>query len=299
MSNQLKSLLFFLKMMWFSLAYASTFDVYAQPGVRAGRRKSASPLNFTLCRMITNRTPEDWKTLQTEVGRILSECGFSVEIERKIESTRGAVELDVYAEETIRGRRYAIACECKHWKSRIPQTVIHGFRTVVQEIGANVGYIVSLEGFQSGAIAASELTNLQLVTWQEFQLLFEESWYEEFFTHEIDRKLDGLMTYAEPFLPLWFEKMSEGDKEAYFALKERYDLFGTIMQSLGPYTRVLHKTPIPTLPLRARLKPDPILATIPDHILDETAYREFLDASILYGEAALAEFRVLRDRYAA
>jgi len=248
--------------------------------------------------MITNSTPEDWQALQTEVGRILSECGFTVEIEKKIDSPRGAVELDVYAEETIRGRRYAIACECKHWKNRIPQTVIHSFRTVVQEIGANIGYIVSLEGFQSGALAASELTNLQLVTWQEFQLLFEESWYEEFFTKEIDRKLDGLMTYAEPFLPAWFGRMSDADKNVYLGLKERYDLFGVIMQSLGPYTRLLRKEPIPPLPLRARLKPDPILDTIPDHILDETGYRELLEASILYGEAALAEFRVLRDRYA-
>jgi hypothetical protein len=125
-----------------------------------------------------------------------------------------------------------------------------------------------------------------------------ESWFEEFFTKQIDEKLDGLMTYAEPFLPAWFEKMIDEDKVNYFTLKEKYDLFGVVMQSLGPYSRMLRKDPIPTLPLRARLKPDPILSTIPDHILDETAYRELLDASLAYGELALAEFRVLRDRYA-
>lgn len=198
----------------------------------------------------------------------------------------------------VRGRKYAIACECKYWKSRIPQNVVHGFRTVVQEIGANIGYIVSMEGFQSGAVAAGDLTNLKLVTWQEFQDLFEESWFEEYFTKQIDERLDGLMTYAEPFLPAWFEKMSDKDQSTYFSLKEKYDLFGVIMQSLGPYSRLFRKEPLPTLPLRTRLKPDPILKTIPDHILDETAYREFLDASISYGEAALAEFRVLRDKYA-
>jgi hypothetical protein len=248
--------------------------------------------------MITRSTPDSWQALQTEVGRILSECGFAVEVEKKIGSARGAVELDVYAEETVRGRRYAIACECKYWKSRIPQAVIHGFRTVVQEIGANVGYIVSMEGFQSGAVAASELTNLKLVTWQEFQGLFEESWFEEFFTKQIDEKLDGLMTYAEPFLPAWFERMIEEDKSMYFSLKEKHDLFGIVMQSLGPYTRILSKGPIPNLPLRSRLKPDPALSTIPDQILDETGYRELLEASIAHGEAALAEFRVLRDKYA-
>lgn len=155
-----------------------------------------------------------------------------------------------------------------------------------------------MEGFQAGAVAAGGLTNLKLVTWQEFQDIFEESWFEEFFTKQINEKLDGLMTYAEPFLPAWFEKMSDEDKAQYYSLKEKYDLFGMIMQSLGPYSRRFRKEPIPTLPLRAKLKPDPILSTIPDHILDETAYRELFEASVAYGEAALVEFRVLRDRYA-
>lgn len=247
--------------------------------------------------MITRSIPDSWQALQSEVGRILYECGFEVEVEKKIQSARGVVELDVYAAETVRGRKYAIACECKHWKSRIPQSVVHGFRTVVQEIGANIGYIVSMEGFQSGAVAASDLTNLQLVSWQEFQNLFEENWFEEFFTKQIDEKLDGLMTYAEPFLPAWFEKMTEEDKCKYFSLKEKHDLFGIVMQSLGPYSRILRKEPIPSLPLRTRLKPDQALKSIPGHILDETAYREFLEASIAHGEVALSEFRVLRDRY--
>jgi hypothetical protein len=248
--------------------------------------------------MITRNVPDSWQALQTEVGRILKECGFEVEIEKKVQSARGSVELDVYAEETVRGRKYAIACECKHWKSRIPQNVVHSFRTVVQEIGANVGYIVSMEGFQSGAVAAGDLTNLKLVTWHEFQDIFEESWFEEFFTKQIDKKLSGLMSYAEPLLPAWFGKMTEEDQEKYFSLKEKYDLFGILMQSLGPYTRVFRREPIPSLPLRGQLKLDSVPSTIPDQILDETAYRQLLDAAIAYGETALAEFRVLRDKYA-
>lgn len=248
--------------------------------------------------MITRTVPDSWQALQTEVGRILMECGFEVEIEKKVQSARGGVELDVYAEETVRGRKYAIACECKHWKSRIPQNVVHGFRTVVQEIGANVGYIVSMEGFQSGAVAAGDLTNLKLVTWQEFQDIFEESWFAEFFTKQIDEKLSGLMSYSEPLLPVWFAAMTDEDKKQYFSLKDRYDLFGILMQSLGPYTRIFGREPIPSLPLRAQLRLDTGPSTIPDHILDETAYRQLLDAAIAYGNTALAEFRLLRDKYA-
>lgn len=247
--------------------------------------------------MISRNVPCSWQALQTEVGRILHECGFDVEVEKKAQAVRGAVELDVYAEETVRGRKYAIVCECKYWKSRIPQNVVHGFRTVVQDIGANIGYIISMEGFQSGALSASDLTNLKLVTWQEFQDIFEESWFEGFFTNQIDERLDGLMTYAEPFAPAWFGKMSDEDKSTFRSLKKKYDLFGMVMQSLGPYSRLFGEEPIPKLPLRARLETDPRSNTIPDHILDETGYRELLESSLAYGETALAEFRVLRDNY--
>lgn len=247
--------------------------------------------------MISRNVPNSWQELQNEVGRILQECGFDVEVEKKTPAVRGAVELDVYAEETVRGRKYAIVCECKYWKTRIPQNVVHGFRTVVQDIGANIGYIISMEGFQSGAISASDLTNLRLVTWHEFQDIFEESWFEEFFTMQIDERLGGLMTYAEFILPAWYVKMSEEDRATYSSLKEKYDLFAWLMQSLGPYTRRELKQPIPPLPLRAQRSVEPYLSGIPDHILDETGYRELLESSLDYGEAALAEFRVLRDKY--
>jgi restriction system protein len=247
--------------------------------------------------MITGNEPESWQALQREVGRILSECGFVVEIEKIAECARGKVELDVYAAENVRGRKYVIACECKYWGTRIPQAVVHGFRTVVQETGANVGYIISMQGFQSGAVVASDFTNLKLVTWQEFQDIFQESWLEEYFTKQIDEKLDPLLTYTEPLLPAWFDRMTEEDKKAYFALKEKYDLFGMLMQSLSSYGRIARKKALPMLPLRALFEAAPILDTIPNHILDETAYRELLDSSVAYGEVATSEFRGLRDKY--
>lgn len=247
--------------------------------------------------MITTKYPESWQSLQDEVGRILEECGFAVEVNKTLEMARGKVEIDVYAEELVRGRKNIIVCECKYWKSKIPQSVIHGFRTVVQEVGANIGYVVSLEGFQSGSYAANEFTNIQLVTWTQFQEAFLESWYENFFTKEIDEKLDSIMTYAEPFLPSWFEKMPTKDKRRYVELREKYEIFGVIMQSLGPYSRLLTKAPIPALPLRKKWSSICDLGTMPSHILDEHGYRELLNSAIAYSDEALIEFHELRDRY--
>lgn len=112
--------------------------------------------------MITDREPADWRELQTLVARILAECGMQSEVEKSIALARGAAEVDVVALEAVQGRTNTIFCECKLWKSSVPQTVIHAFRTVVSDSGANVGYVITSSGFQRGAFAAADLTNLRL-----------------------------------------------------------------------------------------------------------------------------------------
>jgi len=124
--------------------------------------------------MITSGTPVDWRDLQEQVAGILRECGFTAEVEKTLATVRGNTSVDIYAEETVKGRKYVILSECKHWTAAVPQQVIHAFRTTVADVGANVGYVIASNGFQSGAFAASELTNLEL-TWEQFQAAFEES----------------------------------------------------------------------------------------------------------------------------
>lgn len=50
---------------------------------------------------LTTSQPKDWKDLQNRVAEILKECNFNVEIEKKAETAREKVELDVFAEEKI------------------------------------------------------------------------------------------------------------------------------------------------------------------------------------------------------
>lgn len=247
--------------------------------------------------MITNRTPNSWIDLQDQTARILDECGFTVEIEKNIETVRGTVEIDVYAEETVKGRSYKILCECKNWKNRVPQHVIHGFRTVVADIGANVGYIISASGFQSGAFSAAELTNVELMNWQGFQKAFEETWYDNYFSPTIAEDLDPLLTYTEPLLPRWFSDLPEADKEEYFSLKEQYDQLGWLIMSYSPYSRMQGNTPYPTLPARGQLATRPeVPVTIPDEILDCESYREFHELCKEVGIPAIEKFRAIRDR---
>src|SRR5436190_7050177 len=118
--------------------------------------------------MITSKTPSTWQDLQYQSARVLEECGFAVEVEKVVKLVRGKAEIDVYAEESLKGRKYIILCECKHWKAAVPQGVVHSFRSVMADVGAHKGYIISSSGFQSGSREAAELTNVELTTWERF-----------------------------------------------------------------------------------------------------------------------------------
>jgi len=120
--------------------------------------------------------------LQHDVSTILRDCGYETDTEKTIETVRGKVEVDVFA---IKKKAYTstVLCECKYWNTAVPQTVIHAFRTVVEDSGASQGIIISKTGFQKGAFEAVAKSNLVLLTWQEFQDAFSLDYVH----HVVDR----------------------------------------------------------------------------------------------------------------
>lgn len=245
--------------------------------------------------MITNHVPNTWRDLQSEVARILGECGFSVEIEKPVETARGKVVIDVYAEETVKGRKYVILCECKHWKRRVPKSVIHSFRTVISDIGANAGYIVSLAGFQSGAHEATAHTNLELVTWEQLQSSFEETWFDTYFSPSIAEELDALLTYTEPILPRWFSDLPEEEKNQFIELKKKHDPFGWMIMMCTPYLRMVNKEARVALPIINRVQSQKeIMESVPVAILQASGYREFCELAIQHGRVIIEKFRAFR-----
>jgi len=189
--------------------------------------------------MITSHVPDDWRDLQNEVARVLNECGFIVEVEKTVSTVRGDVEIDVCAEEQIDGRKYSIVCECKHWKTRVPQNVVHGFRTVVADIGTNVGYTISTAGFQEGAYEATDKTNVSLVSWTEFQDTFEKSWYETFFYPQITERFDALFSYTEPFVPNWFDALSVHQQDDL--IMTPYEKLNSLPDALAGSAQPVHR----------------------------------------------------------
>jgi len=176
--------------------------------------------------------PVDWKDLQNKIGIILTQCNFKVEIEKKVSSTRSLIEIDVYAEEIIDNRKYLVLCECKMWNSNIPQLYIHGLRTVVNDIGANKGYIISTSNFQRGAKDSAEHTNIELLTWDGFQQAFFKSWYIKYFQEKlrsmIPTKYDNLAIQ-------FFDDYDLIDKTEFRSLIDKYNALQEISDHFPYY----------------------------------------------------------------
>lgn len=122
----------------------------------------------------------DWRDLQNKVCQLFNEMAYEAETTKTVElAGRGSKEIDVYVKDPLASHNQIYLIECKHWESNIPQEVVHGFKFVMESAGANTGFIVSKNGFQSGAREAARFTNIQLVTFEELQHLYGNEWFRK------------------------------------------------------------------------------------------------------------------------
>lgn len=250
--------------------------------------------------MIERGRPTTWQGLQEQTARILRQCGFVTQLEKEIVTARGKVEVDVYAEDTTQSPSATYLCECKHWKRTVPKAVVHAFRTVVSDFGANHGFLITREGFQSGASDAAAYTNVRLLTWEAFQEVFVDRWYREYFVPILREESEPLVDYTEPINGRIFRKadaLIKASQNRFRKLRKEYQ--GLAFLALPLYLRLpmqasLHPNQSPriALPLRTSL---PVRLTtaavdLPEDLLDITNYREFLETLCGHIRTGLAAF---------
>ena len=240
--------------------------------------------------------PDNWRDLQVQVATILAECGFSTQIEKDIETVRGTVNIDVFAEDSSQRPTAVYLCECKLWGSAIPKNVVHGFRTVVSDFGANWGFIISSNGFQVGAYEAAENSNIRLMNWQEFQDLFADRWVANHMLPQISAVADPLVEYTEPINSRIARKANALDAESlasFKALRNQYAGLAYFALILDFHAGHLE------LPLEnaAREQGDINTATFPNDLLEATTLRDFMNIFIQHLATGTAAFdRVFGER---
>ncbi len=250
--------------------------------------------------MITSATIADWMDLQNQTCRILTECGIEAQTDYRLRHVRGENDIDVFATETIDGRRSTILCECKHWKTNVSKEKVDAFRTVMNDSGAHIGYIISSTNFQSGARRAAMNTNIHLVTWEEFQDRYEQTWYKNFFRKSLEIELLDFRNYSDPYATQsWTEFLSREDKVTFERLVNDHAGLGYLAVVINGEGDNIGFVQPPYLPMREFCKEQYWgldTTYFPPNVLDASDLRSLYDAILTAGKKAEAQFRVLRER---
>lgn len=106
----------------------------------------------------------NWRHYQDEVAAFFKRQGCNVEVENIVQGVRAKHEVDVHVKFLRSGIECTWIVECKLWKSKVPKEKVMALKSIVDDVGADRGIIVSEKGFQSGALDAVRNTNITLVT---------------------------------------------------------------------------------------------------------------------------------------
>ena len=125
----------------------------------------------------THRQPQTWQELQNLTAEYLTVAGYKATTPYEMNTARGKVEVDVYVEAPYELVKHII-CECKYWGTPVSKEKVHAFRTVVHDCGAELGIIISKNGYQSGAIEAAAFSNVRLESWESFLNIIMDKWID-------------------------------------------------------------------------------------------------------------------------
>lgn len=104
--------------------------------------------------------PSKWSDYQEAVAAFFRELGLDAESNVTIHGSRTTHDIDVLVRLRHIGFDVTWIVECKLWETRITKVHVLALRTIVIDVGADRGILLSESGFQSGAREAATLTNV-------------------------------------------------------------------------------------------------------------------------------------------
>src|SRR4051794_19684794 len=104
--------------------------------------------------------PDSWQHYEFDVAQLFRSRGFQVEGNASVEGVRGIHKVDVWVTGKIGELAFRWVVECKDWKANIPKEKVLALQAIVQDVGADKGFLFSEKGFQAGAIRCAHKTNL-------------------------------------------------------------------------------------------------------------------------------------------
>jgi hypothetical protein len=111
----------------------------------------------------------DWREYQTAAAEFFAGLGMRAEVETKVTGSRVSHRVDVAVSFSAYGVDHQWLVECKFWKSRVPKEKVMALKAIVEDVGADRGFLLSEEGFQSGATTAARFSNITLTNLEDLR----------------------------------------------------------------------------------------------------------------------------------
>lgn len=115
---------------------------------------------------VVDVTPK-WMNYQLEVSRFFGDLGMEALVDQTVRGVRTSHDIDVLVRGAYAGFEITWVVECKAWQSRIPKEKVLALRQIVDDVGADRGFIMAESGYQSGALEAALLSNVTLTSIEE------------------------------------------------------------------------------------------------------------------------------------
>jgi hypothetical protein len=106
----------------------------------------------------------DWNDYQEVVADFFRSLDLSAETNVSMDGARTTHMVDVVVRSKHAGFDVVWLIECKAWKTAIPKEKVLALRSIVDDTGADRGFIMAESGFQSGALEASRYANVVLTS---------------------------------------------------------------------------------------------------------------------------------------
>ena len=112
-------------------------------------------------------TRQSWRQYQEDVAALFRKMGYSATTDCAVQGVRALHDLDVWVQFDAFGLRFRWVVECKEWRTKISKEKVAALKYIVDDVGADRGFLVSESGFQPGAVKAAETTNITLASLAE------------------------------------------------------------------------------------------------------------------------------------
>jgi restriction endonuclease len=110
-----------------------------------------------------------WKDYEHEVARVFHALDRDARVGVEVDGVRARHKVDVVVDFLRDGVPQRWIVECKHHRRRVEKLHVLALQTLVQDVGASAGLLMSEAGFQPGAHAAAARTNVLLMSVEELK----------------------------------------------------------------------------------------------------------------------------------